>query len=75
VSPGGYVVVDDYGNIPQCRQAIDDYREGNGITAPLNRIDWAGVWWQVDGAPAGRPGREEAREITIEDAAVEDARA
>jgi O-methyltransferase len=75
VSPGGYVVIDDYGNIPQCRQAIDDYREANAITAPLNRIDWAGVWWQVDGAPAERPGAGVARVITIEDAAVEDARA
>jgi O-methyltransferase len=74
VSPGGYVVIDDYGNIPQCRQAVDDYREANGITAPLNRIDWAGVWWQVDGS-AERPGSGEARVFTIEDAAVEDARA
>jgi O-methyltransferase len=63
VSLGGYVIIDDYGNIPQCRQAIDDYRAAHDITAPLNRIDWAGVWWQVSEAQAERPMAWAARPL------------
>jgi macrocin-O-methyltransferase TylF-like protien len=46
VSEGGFVIIDDYNAIPACRQAVDDYRRRNGISAPLERIDWTGVFWQ-----------------------------
>ncbi len=46
VSPGGYVIIDDY-NLDSCKLAVDEFREKNAITAPLQIIDWAGVWWQV----------------------------
>jgi O-methyltransferase len=46
VSPGGFIIVDDYGAAPNCRAAIDEYRANNSITAPLEAIDWAGVWWR-----------------------------
>ena len=26
LSPGGFVIVDDYGNVPACRQAVNDFR-------------------------------------------------
>jgi O-methyltransferase/8-demethyl-8-(2,3-dimethoxy-alpha-L-rhamnosyl)tetracenomycin-C 4'-O-methyltransferase len=52
VSPGGYVIVDDY-NLPGARKAADDYRTVNGIRSPLHPIDGAGVWWVKDGSPAG----------------------
>jgi O-methyltransferase len=68
VSLGGYVIIDDYGNIPQCRQAIDDYRAAHDITAPLNRIDWAGVWWQVSEALAERRASGGTRTPTSKDA-------
>jgi O-methyltransferase len=55
VSPGGYVIVDDYGGIPGCRQAVDDFRAEIGIRDPLQWIDWAGVFWQVTGREAGLP--------------------
>src|SRR5579872_7299671 len=29
LSPGGFVIVDDYGAIPACRQAVTDYRQQN----------------------------------------------
>ncbi|RPH80243.1 MAG: hypothetical protein EHM80_05790, partial [Nitrospiraceae bacterium] len=45
VSPGGFVVVDDYG-LPTCRAAIDDFRRARGIIDPIHRIDWTGVFWQ-----------------------------
>jgi O-methyltransferase len=47
VSPGGFVIVDDYGGWESCRRAVDDYRAEHGITAPINAVDWTGVWWQV----------------------------
>jgi O-methyltransferase len=46
VSPGGYVIADDYGSIPACRKAVDDFRARHGVTAQINRIDWAGAYWQ-----------------------------
>jgi O-methyltransferase len=46
LSPGGFVVVDDYGAIPGCRQAVDDFRRAGGIDAPLEPIDWTGVYWR-----------------------------
>lgn len=46
VSPGGFVVVDDYNGIDACRQAVTDYRTANGITAPIEDVDWTAVWWR-----------------------------
>jgi O-methyltransferase len=51
VQPGGYVIIDDYGAVPACRQALDDFRTEAGITVPLRPIDWTGVYWQVPGGP------------------------
>lgn len=46
LSPGGFVIVDDYGALTSCRRAVDDYRSVNGIDADLRVIDWTGVFWQ-----------------------------
>ena len=46
VSPGGYVIVDDYGAVPACAKAIHDFRDSRGITDPIDEIDWAGVFWR-----------------------------
>jgi O-methyltransferase len=46
LSLGGYLVVDDYADLPECRQAVDDYRAAKGITEPIRPIDWSGVYWQ-----------------------------
>ena len=43
---GGYVIVDDYGDIPACRQAVHDYREQHGIAEAIKAVDWTGVFWQ-----------------------------
>jgi O-methyltransferase len=45
VSPGGYVIVDDYA-LPGCRSAIDQYREQHRINEPLIPVDWTGVYWR-----------------------------
>src|SRR5206468_7451975 len=46
LSVGGYVIVDDYGNVAGCRQAVHDFRAARGITDPIRPIDWAGVYWR-----------------------------
>lgn len=46
LSPGGYLIVDDYGSIPACKRAVTDFREERGITEPIESIDWTGVWWR-----------------------------
>lgn len=46
VPPGGFVIVDDYGAVPACKQAVDDYRSAHGITEPIERIDWTGAYWR-----------------------------
>jgi O-methyltransferase len=45
VSTGGYVIVDDYGAIPACRRAVEDFREANNIVDPIVPIDYTGVYW------------------------------
>jgi O-methyltransferase len=46
LSPGGFLVVDDYGCFEACRAAVHDYRERHGIREPIAEIDWAGVYWR-----------------------------
>lgn len=47
LSPGGFLIVDDYG-IPQdtCRRAIDDFRQLHDIREPIMAIDRFGVYWR-----------------------------
>jgi O-methyltransferase len=49
LSPGGFLVVDDWGAMAQCREAAEDFRRDHGITAPIQEIDWTGVYWRKDG--------------------------
>jgi len=53
VSPGGFCIVDDYGLAP-CARAVEDYRAREGVTEPLERIDWSGVFWRKKGGPRAR---------------------
>jgi hypothetical protein len=46
LSLGGYCIVDDYYIQSGERQAIHEYRERNGITEPIERIDWSGAFWR-----------------------------
>jgi O-methyltransferase len=45
VSPGGFVIVDDY-SLSFCQQAITDFREQNRITDSLEAIDRDAVYWR-----------------------------
>jgi O-methyltransferase len=46
VSPGGFVIVDDYGALPNCKAAVHDFRKMAGIEEEILAIDWTGVYWQ-----------------------------
>ncbi len=46
LSVGGYAIVDDYGAVPGCRSAVDEFRDRYGLTEKLVRIDWTGVYWR-----------------------------
>jgi hypothetical protein len=46
LSIGGFVIIDDYGAVPGCKAAVDEFRSVHGIVEPLEVIDWAGVYWR-----------------------------
>jgi O-methyltransferase len=46
LSVGGFVIIDDYGALNACRQAVEDYRKENRIEEVLNWIDYSGVYWK-----------------------------
>ena len=47
VAPGGFVIIDDFGAIDACRQAVEDFRREHRIDNPIRTIDWTGVYWRV----------------------------
>jgi len=34
--------------VPGCAQATEDYRARHGITEPVVKIDWTGVYWKKE---------------------------
>jgi O-methyltransferase len=49
LSVGGYLIVDDY-SAPMwskaCGQAIRDFRAQQGITEPIQEVDWNAIYWR-----------------------------
>jgi O-methyltransferase len=50
VSPGGFVVIDDYRYLPGCAAAADEFRAARDIVAPIAHVDPIGSYWRKDGA-------------------------
>lgn len=48
VSVGGYVIIDDYGCLHNCRAAVDDFRAKRAILTPMIAVDWSGVYWRKE---------------------------
>jgi O-methyltransferase len=46
LSVGGYCIIDDYGVIDACQQAVHDYRRSREITDEIMDVDGSGVYWQ-----------------------------
>ena len=51
LSKGGYLIIDDYGLIPECRGAVEDFRREHDITEPIEKADWNGVRWRREDEP------------------------
>jgi O-methyltransferase len=46
LQPGGFLIMDDYGAVPACKKATEDYRARHAIREPIVPIDWTGVYWR-----------------------------
>jgi O-methyltransferase len=46
VSPGGFIIVDDFNDFEPCRCATLDFRKQHNINEPIETIDWTGVFWR-----------------------------
>jgi O-methyltransferase len=46
LSPGGFVIVDDYLAIEACRRAVDDFRQEQRIDDEILEVDWTCVYWR-----------------------------
>lgn len=54
LTPGGYAIFDDYQNLKDCRRAVDQYRQANGISDPISKIDSRAVFWRRSSAGAAQ---------------------
>ena len=49
LSPGGYVIIDDYGvDMFNCNDAVDDFRTAYGIHEPVHPITDYAVYWKKE---------------------------
>lgn len=75
LSPGGFVLIDDFGAFPNCKKAVDDYRALHNITEPIQIVDWTGACWQKQALPnSGGVGesRTQVAQLTTSDKEVVD---
>lgn len=49
LADGGFIIIDDYGAIEACKQAVMDFREERGITDEITTVDWTGAYWRKNG--------------------------
>jgi len=59
LSSGGYLIVDDYQLIDECRDAVDGFRREQGITEPIEKIDWNAIRWRRTSPPNGQTSTPE----------------
>lgn len=48
VVQGGFVIVDDYGYLRCCRDAVDEFRARRGVGEPIRWIDGSGIYWRKE---------------------------
>lgn len=49
LSIGGFVIIDDFGAMPACRSAVEDYRSQHRISEEIIPVDWTGAFWRRQG--------------------------
>ena len=47
LSPGGYVIVDDYYSWPGCRRAVDEFLANRRLQPDIQQIDHTCAYWKV----------------------------
>lgn len=55
LSKGGYLIVDDYYVLDECRAAVDEYRTQHGIEEPMEEVDWTCARWRRESEVAPEP--------------------
>ena len=55
LSPGGFVIVDDYYSVNGCKMAVGDYRKSEKITDKMLDIDQGGVFCKKTSAINRQP--------------------
>ncbi len=53
LASGGYLIVDDYGALPNCKAAVHDFRKMFAIEDEILSVDWTGVYWKKGTAVRG----------------------
>jgi O-methyltransferase len=48
LSAGGYCIADDYGAVPACARAVDDFRARYAVREPMRTVDWTAVYWMKE---------------------------
>ena len=46
LTPGGFVIIDDYGVIKACRDAVHDFLNARGLSPEIAATDVSEVWWR-----------------------------
>lgn len=46
LSESGFVIIDDYGGLKNCRRAVHDFLDQRNLRPEIRTIDESGVWWQ-----------------------------
>lgn len=56
VSKGGYIIIDDFGGVKGCRDAVNDFRFKNGIKDQIHITDHSEIWWKKVSEPLSNYG-------------------
>jgi len=46
LSTAGFVIIDDYGGLQNCRKAVHDFLDQRRLRVEMTAVDESCVWWQ-----------------------------
>jgi macrocin-O-methyltransferase TylF-like protien len=46
LSEGGFIIIDDYGGLKNCRRAVHDFLDRRGLTPKIHAVDESCAWWR-----------------------------
>jgi O-methyltransferase len=65
LSTGGYLIIDDYQFVAECRRAVDQFRLEREIAEPLEPVDWSCVRWRRESEPGPASTRPPGRRQVV----------